>query len=77
MPNSRKTSQLQIRVASAEKSAIQRAATRAGLDMSSYVLSCVLAAPARQFQVAVAAVAIGDARQWPASTPHSREISQK
>ena len=50
MPASAKSSQLQIRVSPAEKAAIQRAARRAGLDMSAYVLSRVLPAPARRFQ---------------------------
>jgi len=45
-----KSAQLQIRVSPAEKAAIQRAARRAGLDMSAYVLGRVLPAPARQFQ---------------------------
>jgi hypothetical protein len=50
VPASAKSSQLQIRVSPAEKAAIQRAARRAGLDMSAYVLSRVLPAPARRFQ---------------------------
>ncbi len=45
-----KSSQLQIRVSPAEKAAIQRAARRAGLDMSAYVLGRVLPPPARRFQ---------------------------
>ena len=45
-----KSAQLQIRVSPAEKAAIQRAARRAGLDMSAYVLARVLPAPARRFQ---------------------------
>jgi hypothetical protein len=48
-----KLSQLQIRVSEAQKSAIRRAAERAGMDMSTYVLSRVLSAPAREFQDAV------------------------
>jgi hypothetical protein len=43
-----KTSQMQIRVSAREKTAIQRAASRAGMDMSAYVLSCVLSVPAAQ-----------------------------
>jgi len=39
MGKSAKSEQLQIRVSSAQKTAIQRAAVRAGLDMSAYVLS--------------------------------------
>ena len=48
-----KLSQLQLRVSAAEKSAIRRAARRAGMDMSAYVLSRVLPAPAAAFQEAV------------------------
>jgi len=51
-----KLSQLQIRVSEAEKSAIRSAAERAGLDMSTYVLSRVLSIPAREFQEAVRAL---------------------
>ncbi len=50
MPATTKSAQLQIRVASAEKAAIQRAARRSGLDMSAYVLAKVLPAHARRFQ---------------------------
>ena len=50
MPEAAKSAQLQIRVSPAEKAAIQRAARRAGLDMSAYVLARVLPAPARRFQ---------------------------
>ena len=42
-----KTSQLQIRVSKAEKDAIRQAATKAGLELSSYVLSRVLPSPPR------------------------------
>jgi hypothetical protein len=49
MPARSKTAQLQIRVSPAEKAAIQRAARRAGLDMSAYVLERALPAPARRF----------------------------
>jgi hypothetical protein len=45
-----KSAQLQIRVSLAEKTAIRRAARRAGLEMSAYVLARVLPAPARRFQ---------------------------
>jgi hypothetical protein len=44
MPAANKTSQLQIRVSAPEKAAIQRAARRAGLGMSAYVLARVLPA---------------------------------
>jgi mobilization protein NikA len=45
-----KTAQMQIRVSAHEKTAIQRAAARAGLDMSAYVLTRVLSVPAVQFR---------------------------
>ena len=45
-----KSEQLQIRLSRQEKAAIQRAASRAGMDMSGYVLSRVLSAPAAQFR---------------------------
>jgi len=51
-----KHSQLQIRVSEAEKAAIRSAAARAGLDMSTYVLSRVLSIPGRQFGDAVRAL---------------------
>jgi uncharacterized protein (DUF1778 family) len=50
MPSATKSGQLQIRVTPAQKAAIGRAARRAGLDMSAYVLARVLPAPARRFQ---------------------------
>jgi len=50
MPAATKSAQLQIRVSPAEKAAIQRAARRAGLDTSAYVLARVLPALARRFQ---------------------------
>jgi len=46
-----KSEQLQIRLSRREKAAIQHAAARAGMDMSGYVLSRVLSAPAAQFRV--------------------------
>jgi uncharacterized protein (DUF1778 family) len=51
-----KLAQLQIRVSEVQKSAIRRAAERAGMDMSAYVLSRVLSAPVREFQDAVKAL---------------------
>jgi hypothetical protein len=45
-----KSAQLQIRVTPAEKAAIQRAARRAGMDMSAFVLARVLQAPSRRFR---------------------------
>jgi hypothetical protein len=50
MSKSPKTAQMQIRVSANEKTAIQRAAARAGMDMSAYVLARVLSVPAAQFQ---------------------------
>jgi uncharacterized protein (DUF1778 family) len=45
-----KTHQLQLRVSHEEKNAIQRAARRAGMDMSEFVLSRVLPAYERKVQ---------------------------
>jgi hypothetical protein len=50
-----KRAQLQIRVSREEKRAIQHAAKRAGMDMSAYVLSRVLSAPAKRFRECVEA----------------------
>ena len=55
MSQSSKSSQLQIRISAREKAAIRRAAARAGMDMSTYVLSRVLSAPAARFRDAIAA----------------------
>jgi hypothetical protein len=55
MQKSPKTSQLQIRVSADEKLAIQRAAARAGMDLSAYVLGQVLSVPAAEFRDGVAA----------------------
>jgi hypothetical protein len=49
MTTSVKSAQLQIRVSPAEKTAIQRAARRAGMDMSAYVLARLLPALSRRF----------------------------
>lgn len=49
--------QLQIRVSEAQKAAIRTAAERAGMDMSTYVLSRVLSMPALEFQDAARALA--------------------
>jgi hypothetical protein len=57
MGNTGKTAQLQIRVSAADKAAIQRAAARVGQDMSAYVLSRILSAPAREFGDRLAACA--------------------
>ncbi len=51
-----KLSQLQLRVSKEEKSAIRRAARRAGMDMSAYVLSRLLPAPAAALQEAITAL---------------------
>jgi hypothetical protein len=50
-----KSTQLQIRVSPAQKAAIERAARRAGLDMSAYVLCTLLPAASAEFCVRVAA----------------------
>jgi hypothetical protein len=50
MSKDAKCDQLQIRVSKAEKLAIQHAASRAGMDMSEYVLSRSLPAPAAEFR---------------------------
>ena len=55
MPAPAKSTQLQIRVSPAEKSAIQRAARRAGMDMSAYVLARLLPALSRRFTALVEA----------------------
>jgi uncharacterized protein (DUF1778 family) len=57
MASPAKTAQLQIRVTDQQKTAIQEAAARAGMDMSAYVLSCVLTAPSVQFQECVVSCA--------------------
>jgi hypothetical protein len=49
MAKSVKSEQLQIRLSREEKRTIAQAAKRAGLDMSSYVLSRVISAPSDQF----------------------------
>lgn len=57
MSKSAKSSQLQIRVSAQEKNAIQRAAARAGVGMSTYVLRRVLSVSSERFRDAVAACA--------------------
>jgi len=54
MKKSPKTAQLQIRVSADEKTAIQRAAAQAGMDLSAYVLAQVLSVPAAQFRDCIA-----------------------
>lgn len=55
MRTARKAAQLQIRVSPAEKAAIQRAARRAGMDMSAYVLARALPAGRDRFEALTAA----------------------
>ena len=63
MPAAAKSGQIQIRVSPAQKAAIRRAARRAGLDMSAYILARLLSAPARRFQELTGACAdAADAR---------------
>jgi hypothetical protein len=65
MQSSAKASQLQIRVTTAEKASIQRAARRAGMDMSAYVLSRVLSANNTRFAECVAACATTATPSYP------------
>ena len=51
-----KLSELQGRVSEAQKTVIRRVAEQAGMDMSAYMLSRVLPAPASAFQEAVTAL---------------------
>lgn len=55
-----KTAQLQIRVSPREKMAIQRAARRAGMDMSAYILDRVLPEPAKRFAALVEQLAAAE-----------------
>jgi uncharacterized protein (DUF1778 family) len=57
MRDSPKTTQLQIRLSPAQKTAIQRAARRVGMDMSAYVLERLLPAAALRFHELTAACA--------------------
>jgi hypothetical protein len=50
MPLNAKSAQLQIRVSTQEKAAIRRSAKEAGLDISSYVLQCLLPPSRLRFQ---------------------------
>ncbi len=50
MPAPRKTAQLQIRVTTAQKAALQRAARRAGQDVSAFVLARALSSHGQEFQ---------------------------
>jgi uncharacterized protein (DUF1778 family) len=60
---STKSKQLQIRVSHRQKTAIQRAAANAGMDMSGYVLSRVLASTASRF-CELAAACVGAASRF-------------
>jgi uncharacterized protein (DUF1778 family) len=62
--NPAKTAQLQIRVTDQQKNAIQEAAARAGMDMSTYVLSRVLTAPSVQFQECIAGCSREDSARF-------------
>jgi hypothetical protein len=64
MPAPPKTAQLQIRVSPAEKAAIQRAARRAGMDMSAWVLARTLPDQGRRFQALAAACRPEDSRRF-------------
>lgn len=55
-----KSAQLQIRVSAAEKAALKRAARRAGLDVSRYVLSRVLPAARARLAETLAALRHGE-----------------
>ena len=59
-----KTAQMQIRVSAEQKAAIQRAAARAGMDMSAYVLAQVLSVPATQFRDCAAACAASESPRF-------------
>lgn len=63
-PAAPKTTQLQLRLTRAQKTAIARAARRAGLDMSSYVLDRLLPSVATRFEELVRACTGGDAGRY-------------
>ena len=56
----RKSHQLQIRVSASQKRAIQEQARRAGMSMSDWVLSRIVAPAEERFQALVAALAVSD-----------------
>jgi hypothetical protein len=62
MAGGTKTRQLQIRLSVAQKATLQRAAARAGLDVSAYVLARVAAPAAGEFTRLVRAAGQGDGR---------------
>ncbi len=59
-----KTAQMQIRVSADQKTAIQRAAARAGMDMSAYVLAQVLPVPMTRFREIAAACEVSDSPRF-------------
>jgi uncharacterized protein (DUF1778 family) len=61
---SAKTAQLQLRVSPEEKATIHRAARRAGMDMSAFVLSRVLPANEQKVQDLLSALRNGSARSF-------------
>lgn len=62
MTGEAKTEQLQIRVSKAQKVALQRAAARAGLDVSAYVLARVSSPAAEEFARLTRAAGEGEGR---------------
>jgi len=62
MAKASKTEQLQIRVSKAEKVTLQRAASRAGLDVSAYVLARVSVPVASEFARLARAAGQGECR---------------
>lgn len=65
MRSERKTAQLQLRVSRREKTAIQRAARHAGVDMSAYILERVLPASREHFNLLVSRLAEADDPAFP------------
>ncbi|GJM08166.1 MAG: hypothetical protein DHS20C11_04420 [Lysobacteraceae bacterium] len=55
-----KRTQLQIRVSESDKKLIRLAAKNAGVDMSAYILQCVLTAKEREFRQLLATFETGD-----------------
>jgi uncharacterized protein (DUF1778 family) len=62
MAGEAKTEQLQIRVSKSQKAALQRAAARAGLDVSAYVLARVASPAAEEFARVTRAAGEGEER---------------
>ena len=67
---SRKTSQLQIRISPEQKIALRNAAQRAGVDLSTWVLSQLLPEPAVQFRQLVDALASSPRRRFVTAQIH-------